>query len=75
MIIRLMGLNTGAESSSFRSLGRGKPTEVDYYKRYNRKKGIEMGIDTPINKSIVQMIKEIESGKRKIEARNFFDRG
>jgi 2-dehydropantoate 2-reductase len=61
------------KSSSIYALMRGKPTEVDHFNGYIAKKGEELGVPTPVNRRITEMIKEIESGKRKIEAENLFD--
>ena len=61
------------KSSSLQSLSRGKPTEVDYFNGYIAKKGQELRVPTPVNSRIVQMIKEIEAGERKITPDNFYD--
>lgn len=59
------------KSSSLQSLERGKITEVDYYNGYITMKGMEYGVETPLNKKLTEMVKEIESGKRKISMQNF----
>jgi 2-dehydropantoate 2-reductase len=59
------------KSSSLQSLERGKKTEVDYYNGYITAKGIEYGVETPVNKKLTEMVKEIEDGKRKISSQNF----
>ncbi len=63
------------KSSSLQSLERGKPTEIDYFNGYIAKKGGELGVPAPVNKRIVEMIKEIEAGKRKVEVSNLYDEG
>jgi 2-dehydropantoate 2-reductase len=63
------------KSSSLQGLRRGKPTELDYFNGYILKKGGEYGVATPVNKRIVQMIKEIEAGRRKVKAANLYDEG
>lgn len=74
LIIRVIGFKyRRLKSSSLQSLMRGKPTEVDYFNGYIAKKGGEHGVPTPVNKRIVQMIKEIEAGKRKVEVANLYD--
>ncbi len=74
LTIRIIGLKyRRLKSSSLQSIGRGKPTEVDYFNGYIAQKGSEHGIPTPVNTRIVQMIKEIETGKRKIDPANFSD--
>ena len=76
LIIRVIGFKyRRLKSSSLQSLSRGKPTEVDYFNGYIAKKGSEKGVLTPVNKRIVEMIKEIETGKRKIDVSNLYDAG
>ena len=53
------------------SLRRGKPTEIDYFNGYIANKGDEYGVDTPLNKHIVQMVKEIERKERDSVPENF----
>jgi 2-dehydropantoate 2-reductase len=53
------------------SLERGNKTEIDFLNGYIVQKGLELGVQTPVNSKIVQMIKEIEKGKRKIGLVNF----
>jgi 2-dehydropantoate 2-reductase len=73
-MIRIVGLKyKNLKSSSLQSLQRGKPTEVDYFNGYIMRKGEELGIKTPVNRRIVEMIKEIEAGKRAIDTANFKD--
>ncbi|MBN1185319.1 MAG: 2-dehydropantoate 2-reductase, partial [Bacteroidales bacterium] len=50
---------------------RGKRTEVDNYNGYIVSKGKEYGIETPVNQKLIEIIKEIEAGKRKINTRNY----
>jgi 2-dehydropantoate 2-reductase len=74
LTIRAIGIKyRRLKSSSLQSISRGKPTEVDYFNGYIAKKGAEFGVPTPVNARIVQMIKEIESGKRRIDIINFED--
>lgn len=74
IIIRIIGIKyRRLKSSSLQSLERGKPTEIDYYNGYIAKKGKELGVATPINTRIVEMIKEIEAKKRKSTPDNFLD--
>jgi 2-dehydropantoate 2-reductase len=53
------------------SLERGNKTEIDFLNGFIVEKALEYGIATPVNSKIVQIIKEIESGKRKIGLGNF----
>jgi len=74
LMIRIIGYKyRRLKSSSLQSLQRGKPTEVDYYNGYIAKKGAELGVKTPVNTRIVEMIKEIEAKKRPIDPANFED--
>ncbi len=74
LIIRIMGFKyRRLKSSSLQSLKRGKPTEIDYFNGYIAKKGEELGIAAPVNRRIVEMIKQIEAGKRQISPENFYD--
>ena len=61
------------KSSSLQSLERGKPTEIDYLNGYIVKNGNKLGISTPVNSFIVNMIHEIELKQREISVSNFDD--
>ena len=52
-------------SSMLRDIQRNSPTEIDAICGVVIEKGKEYGVPTPVNKHIFDMIKEIESGKRK----------
>lgn len=74
LMIRLIGFKyRRLKSSSLQALERGKPTEVDYFNGFIARKGAELGVDTPVNSRITQMVKEIESRARKIDPVNFDD--
>ncbi|MEA1886171.1 MAG: ketopantoate reductase family protein [Bacteroidota bacterium] len=67
----LMGIKyRRLKSSSLQSLERGKLTEIDYLNGYIASNGREYGVPTPVNEAIVNMIHEIEDGKRKITVSN-----
>ena len=73
-IIRIVGIKyKNLKSSSLQSLERNRPTEIDYFNGYIFKKGEDLGVKTPINKHLVNMVKEIEQGKRHIVVKNLFD--
>lgn len=61
------------KSSSLQSLERKQPTEIDFLNGYIVKNGNELGVDVPVNSALVNIIHEIESGKRKISPDNFRD--
>jgi 2-dehydropantoate 2-reductase len=78
-MIRIIGFRyRKLKSSTLQSLERGKPAETDYLNGYIVRKGLEHDVDISINKAVVDIIHEIESGKRSISLRNFdepvFDR-
>ena len=61
------------KSSSLQSLERGKPTEIDYLNGYISDNGRKHNIPTPVNDKIIEIIKDIEAGKRKITPENLND--
>ncbi len=70
-LLRVVGFKyRKLKSSSLQSLERGKPTEIDYLNGFIVRKAKEFGLSTPVNEKIVEMIKEIEQGKRKISPEN-----
>ncbi len=70
-ILRIVGFKyRKLKSSSLQSLERGKPTEIDFLNGFIVRKAEEFGLFTPVNEEIVEMIKEIEQGKRKISPDN-----
>ena len=74
LMIRIIGFKyRRLKSSSLQSLSRGKPTEIDYFNGYIAQKGEALGVATPINRRITQMVKEIEGGSRTIDVRNYDD--
>lgn len=75
LTIRIVGIKyKNLKSSSLQSLKRGRPTEIDYFNGYICKKGKEVGIKTPINRIVTDMIKDVEKGKREISVKNFEDK-
>ena len=76
LLIRIIGFKyRRLKSSSLQSLRRGKPTEIDYFNGYIVKKGKELGVPNPVNERTVQMVKEIEAGKREVAVNNLYDEG
>ena len=70
-IIRLIGFRyRRLKSSSLQSLERGRKTEVDFINGTIVNYGKEVGVPTPVNEKIVQMVHEIEDGVRKISPQN-----
>lgn len=61
------------KSSSLTSLQRGKPTEVEVLNGWISRKGREYGVATPVNDKLVELIREIEAGKRSSCAENVLE--
>jgi 2-dehydropantoate 2-reductase len=74
LVIQLIGLKyRRIKSSSLQSLERGKLTEIDYLNGYIVKKAQQFNIPVPVNQKLVDMIKDIEAGKIKIDRENLFN--
>ena len=58
------------KSSILQDLERRKRTEIEYWNGYISKVGKKLKVSTPANEAITNMVKEIESGKRKITPDN-----
>ncbi|MFW5747996.1 MAG: ketopantoate reductase family protein [Chloroflexota bacterium] len=61
------------KSSSLQSLERGRKTEIDFLNGYVVEQAQKVGVATPVNARLVQLIKEIESGQRPIARSNLDD--
>jgi len=61
------------KSSSLQSLERGKATEINYFNGYIVRKGKDHRVEAPLNQILVNMVREIEEGKRSITPENFRD--
>lgn len=71
IMIFVVGLKyRNLKSSSLTSLQRGKPTEVDVLNGWISRKGKQYGVATPVNDKLVELIKEIEAGKRQMSPDN-----
>ena len=71
LTIRILGLKyRRTKSSALQSLERGRPTEIDWFNGYIVSMGEKYNINVPVNAALVEMVKEIESGKRKIGSEN-----
>ena len=74
LMIRLIGFKyRRIRSSSLQSLERGRKTEVDYLNGYICRQGRRHGVPTPTNDLVVEMIHEIEDGKRTVSMANLAD--
>ena len=56
--------------STLQSLEKGEKTEIDIFNGYFVEKGKKFGVPTPVNSLIVEMVHEIEDGKRDITPDN-----
>jgi 2-dehydropantoate 2-reductase len=74
LYIRAMGLKyRRVKSSTLRSLEQGRKTEIDYLNGYIVDQGKLKGVGTPLNRAVVEMVKQIEAGNRKIGRNNLDD--
>jgi 2-dehydropantoate 2-reductase len=78
-MIRIIGFKyRKLKSSSLQSLERGKLTEIDYLNGYIVRNGKSLGIEVPVNSAVVEIIHDIEKGRRTVSPDNFdqpvFDR-
>lgn len=69
LLVRSLGYG-GVRSSTLQSLDRGRATEIDWLNGYIVALGTQHGVETPINRRIVEVVKEIEQGKRAMSADN-----
>lgn len=70
-IMKLAGRqHKGIKSSMWQDVEKGRRTEIDHINGYVEKKAVELGISTPMNKALIQLVKDIEQGKRKPSEEN-----
>ena len=73
MIIPIaMKKHRGIEPSMLQDLKKNKPCEIDSINGIVCEWGKAHNIPTPINDKIVEIVKDIEQGKRKAEAKNIY---
>jgi 2-dehydropantoate 2-reductase len=70
LLIKYLGPYEHVKSSTFYDLERGRSSEIEYLNGYIANTGKKLGIPTPLNANITQMVKEIEEGKRPISPQN-----
>lgn len=74
IVMRVIGRKYGrTKASMLQSLERGRRTEVDYLNGYIVERGQAAGVPTPLNARLVDLIHEIEDGKRKSTPDNIAD--
>ena len=57
-------------SSMAQDVTKGRPTEIEYMNGYIVQQGREIGVPTPINAAIVEVVKEIEAGSAEPDPAN-----
>jgi 2-dehydropantoate 2-reductase len=50
-------------SSTAQDIARGKPTEIDHLNGFVARRGAELGIDTPVNRTLHALVKLVESAR------------
>ncbi|MBQ8502762.1 MAG: ketopantoate reductase family protein [Clostridia bacterium] len=70
-VVMMVGkLYSDVRPSTLQSLENGEKTEIDILNGYFATNGDKYGVPTPVNHKLVQMIHEIEDGKRKMTSDN-----
>jgi 2-dehydropantoate 2-reductase len=65
------GRNLGAgRPSLLQDVTKGRATEVEHLNGYVARKGREVGVSTPMNEAVVQVVKRVESGALKPDPAN-----
>ena len=71
LVVRMVGkLYSDVKPSTLQSLEKGEKTEIDILNGYFVENGLKLGVPTPVNTKLVQMIHEIEDGKRQMTPDN-----
>jgi 2-dehydropantoate 2-reductase len=74
LAIRIIGIRyRKLKSTNLQSLERGGITEIEYLNGYIVKHGESHGINTPVNRRLLELVREIEEKKRPITAANLED--
>lgn len=74
LTIRIIGFKyRNIKSSSWQSLERGRRTEIDYLNGYICEKGRSLGVPTPVNDAVRNMVLEIENGHRSMSLDNLVE--
>ena len=70
-VVSMVGkLYADVKPSTLQSLEKGELTEIDVLNGYFAQNGKKYGVPTPVNTKLVQMIHEIEAGKREMSSDN-----
>ncbi len=71
LLFRLVGRKyKGLKSSTLQSLKRGRKTEIDFLNGYVVQVAEKAGVEVPLNRRVVEMIREIEAGTRPMQLAN-----
>ncbi|MFW6137861.1 MAG: ketopantoate reductase family protein [Spirochaetota bacterium] len=74
LVLILAGIKyRSLKSNIHHSLEKGQKTEVDYINGTVVKYAQRVGIDTPVNREVVRMVKEIEQGRRAMGMQNLYE--
>lgn len=64
IIIRIIGRKyKNLRSSSLQSIESGRKSEIDYLNGYLVEQGVKLGVETPLNKYVLDIVHEIEANK------------
>ena len=70
-VVSMVGkLYADVKPSTLQSLEKGEKTEIDILNGYFAQNGKKYGVPTPVNTKLVEMIHEIEEGKREMTSDN-----
>jgi 2-dehydropantoate 2-reductase len=61
------------KSTIWQDIEKGRKTEIDFLNGYIEKKAEQFGIPTPINSTVLKLVKQIENGKIKPTIKNIND--
>ncbi len=71
LVVGMVGkLYADVKPSTLQSLEKGELTEIDVLNGYFAQNGKKYGVPTPVNTKLVEMIHEIEEGKREMSSDN-----
>lgn len=71
LVLKIIGIKfRNLKSNIHQDIERGAKTEVDFINGEAVKIGDRLGIDTPVNRAIVKVVKEIEEQKRQMSVQN-----
>lgn len=74
LFLKIIGIKRqNIKANIQQDIERGNRTEVDFLNGAVVKAGMALGIDTPVNREIVRVVKEIENGNRKMGIKNLRD--